>query len=86
MKNTWTYLDNLSTTGNIQKENNDKILAAAKKQNFTFNKNKSIIPIQLNYLVKLFPINTFNLARMIRIVKKHPSKNKANKQKKKHKG
>ena len=45
LKNTKTYLDNLGTAGNTQKEHNEKLLAAAKKYNFTFNRNKSIISV-----------------------------------------
>ena len=42
------YLDDLSTAGNTQEKRNDnlsKLLAAAKKHNFTFNGNKSIISV-----------------------------------------
>ena len=42
------YLDNLSTAGNTQEKRNEnlsKLLAAAKKHNFTFNENKSIISV-----------------------------------------
>ena len=47
-KNTWAYLDNLSTAGNIQEKHNEnfsKLLAAAKKHNFTFNKNRIVISV-----------------------------------------
>ena len=60
LKKTWAYLDNLSTAGNIQEEHNknlSKLLAAARKHNFTFNENKSIVSVELNYLFMLFPIN-----------------------------
>ena len=42
------YLDNLSTAGNTQEKRNEnlsKLLAAAKKHNFTFNENKSITSV-----------------------------------------
>ena len=42
------YLENLSTAGNTQEKRNDnlsKFLAAAKKHNFTFSGNKSIISV-----------------------------------------
>ena len=58
LKNTWAYLDNLSTAGNTQKEHNEnlsKLLAAAKQHNFTFKKNKSIISVDtvklLDYVI-----------------------------------
>ena len=48
LKNTWAYLDNLSTAGNTQEEHNEnlsKFLAPAKKHNFIFNENNSIISV-----------------------------------------
>ena len=48
LKNTWAYLDNLSTAGNTQEEHNEnlsKLLVAAEKHNFTFNENRSIMSV-----------------------------------------
>ena len=58
------YLENLSTAGNTQEKRNDnlsKLLAAAKKHNFTFNGNKSIISVDaiwlLGYVISRKSIN-----------------------------
>ena len=59
-ENDLKILDNLSIAGITREEHNEsfsELLAAARKHNFTFNENKSIVSVELNYLFMLFPIN-----------------------------